>query len=120
MVIKVEAIIREEKLNDVLDALVELDVHGVTCYQVMGCGTQRGLKEYAYMRGHQQVEIQMLPKIKIEVLVSSEQWEQKTIEVIQKAAYTGSIGDGKIFSYDVREAMRIRTKETGYDAIQPE
>lgn len=72
------------------------------------------------MRGHQQVEIQMLPKIKIEVLVSSEQWEQKTIEVIQKAAYTGSIGDGKIFSYDVREAMRIRTKETGYDAIQPE
>jgi len=78
------------------------------------------LKEYAYVRGHQQVEIQMLPKIKIEVLVSSEQWEQKTIEVIQKAAYTGSIGDGKIFSYDVREAMRIRTKETGYDAIQPE
>ena len=120
MIIKVEAMIREEKLEDVLDALAALDVHGMTCYQVMGCGTQSGFKEYAYVRGHQQVEIQMLPKIKIEVLVSSEEWEKKTIDAIQKAAYTGNIGDGKIFSYDVREAMRIRTKETGYDAIHPE
>lgn len=120
MVIKVEAIIQEEKMEDVLDALAELDVHGVTCYQVMGCGTQRGLKEYAYVRGHQQVEIQMLSKIKLEVLVSSEEWEEKVIDTIQKAAYTGKIGDGKIFSYSVRNAMRIRTKETGYDAIQPE
>lgn len=120
MIIKVEAIIREEKMEDVLDALAELDVHGVTCYQVMGCGTQRGLKEYAYVRGHQKVEIQMLPKIKLEILVSSEEWEEKTIAAIQKSAFTGNIGDGKIFSYDVRNAMRIRTKETGYDAIQPE
>ena len=117
---RAQKLIREEKLEDVLDALAALDVHGMTCYQVMGCGTQRGFKEYAYVRGHQQVEIQMLPKIKIEVLVSSEEWEKKTIDAIQKAAYTGNIGDGKIFSYDVREAMRIRTKETGYDAIQPE
>ena len=95
MIIKVEAMIREEKLEDVLDALAALDVHGMTCYQVMGCGTQRGFKEYAYVRGHQQVEIQMLPKIKIEVLVSSEEWEKKTIDAIQKAAYTGNIGDGK-------------------------
>ena len=58
MIIKVEAMIREEKLEDVLDALAALDVHGMTCYQVMGCGTQRGFKEYAYVRGHQQVEIQ--------------------------------------------------------------
>ena len=120
MIIKVEAMIREENLEDVLDALAALDVHGITCYQVMGCGTQRGFKEYTYVRGHQQVEIQMLPKIKIEVLVSSEEWEKKTIDAIQKAAFTGHIGDGKIFSYDVRQAMRIRTKETGYDAIQPE
>jgi len=116
MIIKVEAMIREEKLEDVMDALAAMDVHGMTCYQVMGWG----FKEYAYVRGHQKVEIQMLPKIKIEVLVSSEEWEKKTIDAIQKAAYTGNIGDGKIFSYDVREAMRIRTKETGYDAIQPE
>ena len=118
MIIKVEAFIREEKLSDVLDALAAMNVHGVTCYQVMGCCTQRGLK--SYVRGHQEVEIQMLPKIKLEVLVSSEEWEQKTMETIQKAAYTGNIGDGKIFSYDVRNAMRIRTKETGPDAIQPE
>ncbi len=84
MIIKVEAMIREEKLEDVLDALAALDVHGITCYQVMGCGTQRGFKEYTYVRGHQQVEIQMLPKIKIEVLVSSEEWEKKTIDAIQK------------------------------------
>ncbi|MDO4155878.1 MAG: P-II family nitrogen regulator [Oscillospiraceae bacterium] len=118
MIIKVEAIIREEKLQDVLDALAEMNVHGITCYQVMGCGTQRGMK--SYVRGHQEVEIHMLPKIKLEILVSTEEWEQKTIEAIQKVAYTGNIGDGKIFSYDVRNAMRIRTKETGADAIQPE
>ena len=88
MIIKVEAMIREEKLEDVMDALAAMDVHGMTCYQVMGCGTQRGFKEYAYVRGHQKVEIQMLPKIKIEVLVSSEEWEKKTIDAIQKAAYT--------------------------------
>ena len=118
MIIKVEAIIREEKLQDVLDALGEMEVHGLTCYQVMGCGTQRGMK--SYVRGHQEVEIHMLPKIKLEVLVSSEEWEKKTMETIQKAAYTGNIGDGQIFSYDVRDAMRIRTKETGPGAIQPE
>ena len=118
MIIKVEAIIREEKLQDVLDALGDMEVHGITCYQVMGCGTQRGMK--SYVRGHQEVEIHMLPKIKLEVLVSSEEWEKKTMETIQKAAYTGNIGDGKIFSYDVRDAMRIRTKETGPGAIQPE
>ena len=76
MIIKVEAIIREEKLQDVLDALGEMEVHGLTCYQVMGCGTQRGMK--SYVRGHQEVEIHMLPKIKLEVLVSSEEWEKKT------------------------------------------
>ena len=56
----------------------------------MGCGTQRGLKEY--VRGHQEIEIQMLPKIKFEIVVSSEEWEQKTIDAIRKAAYTGNIG----------------------------
>ena len=118
MMIKIEAIIREEKFEEVKDALAALDVHGITCYQVMGCGTQRGLKEY--VRGPQEIEIQMLPKIKFEIVVSSEEWEQKTIDAIRKAAYTGNIGDGKIFSYELRTATRIRTNETGYDAIQPE
>ena len=59
----------------------------------------------------------MLPKIKFEIVVSSEEWEKKTIEAIQKAAFTGEVGDGKTFSYEIREAMKIRTKETGYDAL---
>ena len=117
MIIKVEAIIREEKMEDVLDALSALDLHGVTLYQVMGCGTQRGWKEYAYVRGHQQVEIQMLPKIKLEILVSSEEWEKKTIDAIQKAAFTGNIGDGKIFVYHIDNAIRVRTGDEGIDAL---
>ena len=82
--------------------------------QVMGCGTQRGYKKL--VRGTQ-VDVVMQPKIKFEIVVSSEEWEKKTIEAIQKAAYTGEVGDGKIFSYEIRTAMKIRTKETGYDAL---
>ena len=62
--------------------------------------------------------MQMQPKIKFEIVVSSEEWEKKTIDAIQKAAYTGETGDGKIFSYEIKSALKIRTKETGYDAIQ--
>lgn len=80
----------------------------------MGCGTQRGYKKR--VRGTE-VDVVMLPKIKFEIVVSSEEWEKKTIEAIQKAAFTGEVGDGKIFSYEIREAMKIRTKETGYDAL---
>ena len=59
----------------------------------------------------------MQPKIKFEIVVSSEEWEKKTIEAIQKAAYTGEVGDGKIFSYEISTATKIRTKESGYDAL---
>lgn len=65
-----------------------------------------------------EVDVQMQPKIKFEIVVSSEEWERKNIEAIQKSAFTGEVGDGKIFSYEVRTAQKIRTKETGYDAIQ--
>ena len=115
--IKIEAIVREDKFEDVKQALQDIDVKGITVYQVMGCGTQKGYVEY--VRG-QEVDINMLPKVKFEIVVSSEDWEKKTIDAIQKAAYTGNPGDGKIFSCDIKTAMRIRTKETGYDAIQPE
>ena len=81
----------------------------------MGCGVQRGMSEY--VRG-QKVDIQVLPKIKFEIVVSSEEWEERTIEAIKKAAYTGNPGDGKIFSYYIRQAVKIRTGETGYDAVQ--
>ena len=115
MMIKIEAMVREEKFEDVKAALDEIGVNGLTVSQVMGVGIQRGYKEI--VRG-MQVDMQMQPKIKFEIVVSSEEWEKKTITAIQKAAYTGETGDGKIFSYEIRSALKIRTKETGYDAIQ--
>lgn len=112
--IKVEAIVREEKLEDIKEALNAIEVNGITVSQVMGCGTQKGYTEF--VRGTE-VDFNMLPKIKFEILVSSEEWEQKTIDAIQKAAFTGAYGDGKIFSYTLRNVMRVRTRETGADAI---
>ena len=113
MMIKVEAIVREEVFEDVKEALNAIDVNGITVSQVMGCGAQRG---YKLVRGTE-VDVVMQPKIKFEIVVSSEEWEKKTIEAIQKAAYTGEVGDGKIFSYEIRTATKIRTKESGYDAL---
>ena len=115
MMIKIDAIVREEKFEDVKQALQDIEVKGITVSQVMGCGAQRGYTEI--VRG-MEIGIQMRPKIKFEIVVSSEEWEKKTIDAIQKAAYTGEMGDGKIFSYEIRSALKIRTKETGYDAIQ--
>lgn len=115
MMIKIEAYVREEKFEDVKVALDALNVNGLTVYQVMGCGLQRGYREI--VRG-MEVDMQMQPKIKFEIVVSSEEWEEKVIRAIQESAYTGEVGDGKIFSFEIRSAMKIRTKETGYDAIQ--
>jgi nitrogen regulatory protein P-II 1 len=112
--IKIEAIVREEKLEDIKEALSKVEVNGITVSQVMGCGKQKGYKEL--VRGTE-VNITMLPKIKFEIIVSSEEWEEKTIRAIQEAAYTGNPGDGKIFSYDLRNVLRVRTKETGTIAI---
>lgn len=117
MLIKVEAIVREEKYEDVKEALNKIQVNGITVCQIMGCGTQRGYKEV--VRGAE-IDIYLKPKVKFEIVVSSEEWEKKVIDAIQAAAYTGDVGDGKIFSYEIRSAMRIRTKETGYDALQSE
>jgi nitrogen regulatory protein P-II 1 len=80
----------------------------------MGCGKQKGYKELVRAT---EVSITMLPKIKFEIIVSSKEWEAKTIDAIQKAAYTGNPGDGKIFSYDLRSVMRVRTKEMDTKAI---
>ena len=110
----IEAIIREEQFEDVKDALNKMHVNGVTASQVMGCGIQHGLKQV--VRGSE-VEIALLPKIKLEIVVSSEEWEQKVIDCICKAARTGNMGDGKIFSYEIRSATKIRTGETGPAAI---
>jgi nitrogen regulatory protein P-II 1 len=112
--IKVEAIVREDKLEDIKEALHKVEVNGITVSQVVGCGAQKGYTEV--VRGTE-VDITMLPKIKFEIVVSSEEWEEKTIKAIQEAAFTGNIGDGKIFSYDLRSVMRIRTQETGTAAL---
>ena len=113
--IKIEAILREEKMHDVINALTEIEVNGLTVYQVMGHGTQKGYLEF--VRG-QEVSVNLVPNIKFEILVSSEEWEEKTVKAIQKAAFTGEVGDGKIFSSDLRSVVRIRTEEIDYDALQ--
>ena len=114
MMIKIEAFVRQEKFEDVKAALDKIGVNG-TVSQVMGCGTQRGYKEV--VRG-MEIDMQMQPKIKFEIVVSSESWAEKTIDAIVASAYTGEVGDGKIFTYEVKSALKIRTKETGYEAIQ--
>lgn len=115
MLIKINAIVREEKFEDVKEALNKIGVNGITVSQVMGCGAQKGFTEV--IRGTK-VDMMMRPKIKIEIVVSSEEWERKTIEAIQKSAFTGEVGDGKIFSYEVRNVVKIRTGERDVDALQ--
>ena len=115
MLIKINAIVREEKFEDVKEALNKIGVNGITVSQVMGCGAQKGFTEV--VRGTK-VDMLMRPKIKFEIVVSSEEWERKTIEAIQKAAFTGEVGDGKIFSFEVRNVVKIRTGERDVDALQ--
>jgi nitrogen regulatory protein P-II 1 len=112
--IKIEAIVREEKLEAVKNALTDIEVNGITVSQVMGHGTQKG---YTELVRSIEVEVTLVPKIKFEIIVSSEEWEKKTVEAIREAAYTGEYGDGKIVSYDLRNVVRVRTGEAGFDAI---
>lgn len=113
---KIEAIVREEALEDVKDALIAADIRGITVSQVMGCGTQMGYTQI--VRGNK-VSMTMLPKIKFEIVVSDETWANRAVEAIRKAAYSGNPGDGKIFVLDVARAVRIRTGEEGREAITP-
>ena len=115
MIMKVEAFVREEKLEDVKEALNKVEVSGITISQVMGCGAQKGFTEV--VRGTK-VDVMLRPKIKFEIVVSSEEWAEKTIKAIQDAAFTGEVGDGKIFSYEVKNVIKIRTGETGISALQ--
>ena len=111
---KVEAIIRPEKLLDVKQALEELGFHGMNITQVTGRGAQRGVVHQG--RGRETVTVDMLPKIKIEVVVSDMAVE-RVVEAIIRSARTGNIGDGKIFVIPVEEAIRVRTGERGEVAI---
>jgi nitrogen regulatory protein PII len=107
------AIIKPFKLDAVREALAEVGVQGMTVTEVRGFGRQKGHTEL--YRGAEYT-VDLLPKIKLEVAVAPALVE-KAIEAIQKAAKTGQIGDGKIFVYDLNETVRIRTGETGKEAI---
>jgi len=113
---KIEAIVREEAMEDVKDALMGVDVRGITISQVMGCGTQMGYTQV--VRGSK-VMMNMLPKIKFEVVVSNEHWRDIAVKAITGAAHTGEPGDGKIFIYTIDKAIRIRTGEEDTEAITP-
>ena len=110
---KVEAIIKPFKLDEVKEALHEVGIQGITVTEAKGFGRQKGHTEL--YRGAEYV-VDFLPKVKIEVVLADEMLT-KALEAIQKAAKTGRIGDGKIFVSTVEEAIRIRTGETGTDAI---
>jgi nitrogen regulatory protein PII len=110
---KVEAIIKPFKLDDVKEALNEIGIQGMTVSEAKGYGRQKGHKEI--YRGAEYV-VDFIPKIKLEIVVASEQTEQ-VVDTIRMAANTGKIGDGKIFVSSVEQAVRVRTGETGKDAI---
>ena len=107
------AIIKPFKLDEVREALADVGVNGLTVTEVKGFGRQKGHTEL--YRGAEYV-VDFLPKLKIEAVVADDILEQ-AIEAIRKAAYTGKIGDGKIFVYEGEQAIRIRTGEMGEDAV---
>ncbi len=110
---KVEAVIKPFKLDDVKDAIDAIGVQGITITEVKGYGRQKGHAEV--YRGAEYV-VDFLPKIKLEIIVPEERVSE-LVDVIQKAAHTGRIGDGKIFVTPVEEIIRIRTGETGDSAV---
>lgn len=110
---KIEAIIRPFKLEDVKEALVEEGIRGLTISEVRGYGRQKGHTET--YRGSE-YRIEFVPKIKIEVVVEDSKVE-KIVDAILKTTKSGQVGDGKIFIYNVEDAVRIRTGESGKDAL---
>jgi nitrogen regulatory protein PII len=113
---KIEAIIRAERLQHVQDALDELGVSGLTVTEVMGCGRQKGYTEQ--YRGSR-ANISLLPKLKVESVVSDTAVD-KAVDAIVGGAYTGETGDGRVFVYDVEQAIRIRTGERGEETVRHE
>jgi len=110
---KIEAIIRHFKLEDVKNALTEQGVNGMTITEVRGFGRQKGHTE---MYRGTEYRVDFVPKVKVEVIVDDSKL-QSAIETIVKSAHTGQIGDGKIFVSDLTDVVRIRTGETGSEAL---
>lgn len=111
---KIEAYMRPEKLEEIKTVLEKYRLNGMSITQIMGCGNQKGWKEY--VRGTE-VDFNFLQKIKIELIILDEQVEN-VIQSIIEVSHTGEFGDGKIFVYDVIDAVRVRTKERGEAAIK--
>lgn len=110
---KIEAIVQPFKLDDVKEALKGIGVDGMTVLEVRGHGRQKGHKEV--YRG-QEYQVDLLPKIKLELVVPDSRTDE-VVQVLMESARTGRIGDGKIFVYDVAEAIRIRNNERGESAL---
>ena len=106
----------ENKFNDLKAAMAKIGVSGMTVSHVLGCGLQKGQKQY--YRGVQ-MEMNLLPKIKIEIVVCKVPVDL-VVNTARKALYTGKVGDGKIFVYDCENVIRIRTADEGYNALQDE
>ena len=111
---KVEIICKESRFEALKTAMMELGITGMTVFHVLGCGVQKGKPEY--YRGVQ-VEANLLPKVQIDIVVSKVP-VRSVIETAKKVLYTGHIGDGKIFVYDVENVVKVRTGEEGFDALQ--
>jgi nitrogen regulatory protein P-II 1 len=113
MLKKVEAIIREDKVNDVKDALAEIGIMGLNIFEVRGHGRQGGIQLVGRAGTYQ---VNMLPKIQVNIVLSDRNLEA-AIDAILKAAFTGEPGDGLIFVSPIDEVIRIRTRERGQDAM---
>ena len=111
---KIEAIIKPFKQEDVKEALVEAGIEGMTISEVKGYGRQQGHSEL--YRGAEYV-IEFIPKVKIEIVVSSQEFADRAINAIKESAKTGKIGDGKIFVSDIQSVIRIRTGEEDEEAL---
>jgi nitrogen regulatory protein P-II 1 len=110
---KIEAIIQPHKLEEVKEALVGVGIEGITISEVRGHGRQKGHTET--YRGHE-YKVDLLPKVKIEIVVTTERAEQ-VVDVLQSAAKSGKIGDGKIFVYSIEQSIRIRNGDRGDAAL---
>ena len=108
---KIVAVFKQQKLQDFISAMEAIDVTGITVTNVLGCGMQKG--QTGYYRGAP-IEVNLLPKVKAEIAVCAVP-VRKVIDAARAALYTGNIGDGKLFIYDI---IKIRTGEEGYDALQ--
>ena len=113
---KVVVITRQSKFEELKAALEQIGITGLTVTQVLGCGMQKGRREY--YRGAE-VETTLLPKVKLEVVISKVPLDL-LIATVRRALYTGAVGDGKIFVYDVENVVKVRTGEEGYAALQDE